>query len=91
MCKIIEELLKDNEFMSALRYGEPLSESEVTYLKSRSFKISDNFDEYIRELYEIDFDGKRFWLQHLKSDGKWWIFGSVCNTEQFLTLQKYYY
>lgn len=84
----MKDLKKDPEFTSAIRYGNPLTENYINRIKDNGTIISDNFDEFIQELVEFECSGKKFWMQHLKSTGEWWIFSTIHNCELFRNLFK---
>ena len=77
-------LVKDSEFMSALRYGDPISENVVNNLKKFITPTITNFDEYVDEIwdfkYHLDKDEPiRMIVQHLRKPDIYMTFTSIKN------------
>ena len=77
-------LVKDSEFMSALRYGDPISENVVNNLKKFITPTITDFDEYVDEIwdfkYHLDKDEPiRMIVQHLRKPDIYMTFASIEN------------
>ena len=77
-------LVKDSEFMSALRYGDPISEKVVNNLKKFITPTITDFDEYVDEIwdfkYHLDKDEPiRMIVQHLRKPDIYMTFASIEN------------
>ena len=77
-------LIKDSEFMSALRYGDPISEKVVINLKKFITPTITDFDEYVDEIwdfkYHLDKDEPvRMIVQHLRKPDIYMTFTSIKN------------
>ena len=64
-------LVKDSEFMSALRYGDPISENVVNNLKKFITPTITDFDEYVDEIWDFKYhldkrEPVRTIVQHLR-------------------------
>lgn len=78
------DLVKDTEFMTALRYGAPLSEELINNLKRFITPTVTNFDEYVDEIWDFQYQieiGKpvRMIVQHLRNPDVYMTFTSVDN------------
>ena len=77
-------LVKDSEFMSALRYGDPISDNVVNNLKKFITPTITDFDEYVDEIwdfkYHLDKDEPvRMIVQHLRKPDIYMTFTSIKN------------
>ena len=78
------DLVKDTEFMTALRYGTPLSEELINKLKRFILPTIRDFDEYVDEIWDFQYQieiGKpvRMIVQHLRNPDVYMTFSSVDN------------
>ena len=78
------DLVKDTEFMTALRFGAPLSEELINTLKRFILPTVIDFDEYVDEIWDFQYQieiGKsvRMIVQHLRNPDVYMIFTSVDN------------
>lgn len=78
------DLVKDTEFMTALRYGAPLSEELINNLKRFILPTVRDFDEYVNEIWDFQYQieiGKsvRMIVQHLRNPDVYITFASVDN------------
>ena len=78
------DLVKDTEFMTALRYGDPLSEELINKLKRFILPTVRDFDEYVDEIWDFQYQieiGKpaRMIVQHLRNPDVYMTFTSVDN------------
>ena len=78
------DLVKDTEFMTALRYGHPLSKELINKLKRYILPTIRDFDEYVDEIWDFKYQieiGKpvRMIIQHLRNPDVYMTFSSVDN------------
>ena len=78
------DLVKDTEFMTALRYGDPLSEELINKLKKFITPTITDFDESVDEIWDFKYQieiGKpvRMIIQHLRNPDVYMTFSSVDN------------
>ena len=78
------DLVKDTEFMTALRFGDPLSEELINKLKRFILPTIRDFDEYVDEIWDFQYQieiGKsvRMIVQHLRNPDVYMTFSSVDN------------
>ena len=78
------DLVKDTEFMTALRYGDPLSDELINKLKRFILPTVKDFDEYVDEIWDFQYQieiGKpvRMIVQHLRNPDVYMTFTSVDN------------
>ena len=78
------DLVKDTEFMTALRYGAPLSEELINKLKRFILPTVRDFDKYVDEIWDFQYQieiGKpvRMIVQHLRNPDIYMTFSSVDN------------
>ena len=78
------DLVKDTEFMTALRFGAPLSEELINNLKRFILPTVRDFDEYVDEIWDFKYQieiGKpvRMIVQHLRNPDVYMTFSSVDN------------
>lgn len=78
------DLVKDTEFMTALRYGDPLSEELINKLKKFITPTITDFDEYVDEIWDFQYQieiGKsvRMIVQHLRNPDVYITFANVDN------------
>ena len=78
------DLVKDTEFMTALRYGDPLSKELINNLKQFILPTVRDFDEYVDEIWDFQYQieiGKpvRMIVQHLRNPDVYMTFASVDN------------
>ena len=78
------DLVKDTEFMTALRYGTPLSEELINKLKRFILPTIRDFDEYVDEIWDFQYQieiGKsvRMIVQHLRKPDIYMTFASIDN------------
>ena len=78
------DLVKDTEFMTALRFGAPLSEELIDKLKQFVLPTIRDFDEYVDEIWDFQYQieiGKpvRMIVQHLRNPDVYMTFSSVDN------------
>lgn len=77
-------LVKDSEFMSALRYGDPISEKVVNNLKKVITPTITDFDEYVDEIWDFKYhldkgEPVRMIVQHLRKPDIYMTFTSIKN------------
>ena len=77
-------LVKDSEFMSALRYGDPISEKVVNNLKKFITPTITDFDEYVDEIWDFKYhldkgEPIRMIVQHLRKPDIYMTFTSIKN------------
>ena len=77
-------LIKDSEFMSALRYGDPISENVVNNLKKFITPTITDFDEYVDEIWDFKYhldkgEPVRMIVQHLRKPDIYMTFTSIKN------------
>ena len=77
-------LVKDSEFMSALRYGDPISENVVNNLKKFITPTITDFDEYVDEIWDFKYhldkgEPVRMIVQHLRKPDIYMTFTSIKN------------
>ena len=77
-------LIKDSEFMSALRYGDPISEKVVNNLKKFITPTITDFDEYVDEIWDFKYhldkgEPVRMIVQHLRKPDIYMTFTSIKN------------
>lgn len=77
-------LVKDSEFMSALRYGDPISENVVNNLKKFITPTITDFDEYVDEIWDFKYhldkgEPVRMIVQHLRNPDIYMTFTSIKN------------
>ena len=77
-------LVKDSEFMSALRYGDPISENVVNNLKKFITPTITDFDEYVDEIWDFKYhldkgEPIRMIVQHLRKPDIYMTFTSIKN------------
>lgn len=77
-------LVKDSEFMSALRYGDPISEKVVNNLKKFITPTITDFDEYVDEIWDFKYhldkgEPVRMIVQHLRKPDIYMTFTSIKN------------
>lgn len=77
-------LVKNTEFMTALRFGAPLSEELINKLKKFITPTITDFDEYVDEIWDFQYQieiGKpvRMIVQHLRNPDVYMTFASVDN------------
>lgn len=77
-------LVKNTEFMTALRFGDPLSEELINKLKRFILPTVRDFDEYVDEIWDFQYQieiGKpvRMIVQHLRNPDVYITFSSVDN------------
>ena len=77
-------LVKDSEFMSALRYGDPISENVVNNLKKFITPTITDFDEYVDEIWDFKYhtdkgEPVRMIVQHLRKPDTYMTFASIEN------------
>ena len=77
-------LIKDSEFMSALRYGDPISEKVVINLKKFITPTITDFDEYVDEIWDFKYhldkgEPVRMIVQHLRKPDIYMTFTSIKN------------
>ena len=80
----VNTLVKDSEFMSALRYGDPISENVVNNLKKFITPTITDFDEYVDEIWDFKYyldkgEPVRMIIQHLRKPDIYSIFTSIKN------------
>ena len=78
------DLVKDTEFMLALRFGDPLSEKVINNLKKFITPTITDFDEYVDEIWDFKYQleiGKsvRMIVQHLRNPDVYMTFTSIDN------------
>ena len=78
------DLVKDTEFMTALRFGDPLSDELINKLKRFILPTIRDFDEYVDEIWDFQYQieiGKsvRMIVQHLRNPDVYMTFSSVDN------------
>ena len=78
------DLVKDTEFMTAIRYGDPLSEELINKLKKFITPTITDFDEYVDEIWDFQYQieiGKsvRMIVQHLRKPDIYMTFASIDN------------
>ena len=78
------DLVKDTEFMTALRFGDPLSDELINKLKRFILPTIRDFDEYVDEIWDFQYQieiGKsvRMIVQHLRNPDVYMTFASVDN------------
>lgn len=78
------DLVKDTEFMTALRYGDPLSDELINKLKRFILPTIREFDKYVDEIWDFQYQieiGKpvRMIVQHLRNPDVYITFASVDN------------
>ena len=78
------DLVKNTEFMTALRYGDPLSDELINKLKRFILPTVRDFDKYVDEIwdfqYQIEIDKPvRMIVQHLRNPDVYMTFTSVDN------------
>ena len=77
-------LVKDSEFMMALRCGDPLSEKTINNLNRFIIPTITDFDEYVDEIWDFKYHsgiGKpmRMIVQHLRNPDIYMTFASIEN------------
>ena len=77
-------LVKDSEFMSALRYGDPISEKVANNLKKFITPTITDFDEYVDEIWDFKYhldkgEPVRMIVQHLRKSDIYMTFTSIKN------------
>ena len=77
-------LVKDTEFMLALRFGDPLSEKVINNLKKFITPTITDFDEYVDEIWDFEYylnEGEpiRMIVQHLRKPDMYITFASIEN------------
>ena len=77
-------LVKDSEFMMALRYGDPLSEKVINNLKKFITPTIADFDEYVDEIWDFEYQPGignpiRMIVQHLRKPDVYMTFASIDN------------
>ena len=82
--EMANDLVKDTEFMTALRFGAPLSEELINNLKRFILPTVRDFDEYVDEIWDFKYQieiGKpvRMIVQHLRNPDVYMTFSSVDN------------
>ena len=82
--KISNNLVTDSEFMTALRYGDPLSKNVVNNLKKFITPTVTDFDEYVDEIWDFDYqldigEPIRMIVQHLRKSNIYMTFSSIEN------------
>ena len=80
----VNTLVKDSEFMSALRYGDPISEKVVNNLKKFITPTITDFDEYVDEIWDFKYyldkgEPVRMIVQHLRKSDIYMTFASIKN------------
>ena len=80
----VNTLVKDSEFMSALRYGDPISENVVNNLKKFITPTITDFDEYVDEIWDFKYyldkgEPVRMIVQHLRKPDIYMTFTSIKN------------
>ena len=76
------DLVKDTEFMTALRFGAPLSEELINKLKRFILPTVRDFDEYVDEIWDFQYQidkPVRMIVQHLRNPDVYMTFSSVDN------------
>ena len=78
------DLVKDTEFMTALRYGAPLSEELINKLKRFILPTVRDFDEYVDEIWDFKYqpgidEPCRMIVQHLRKPDIYMTFASIDN------------
>ena len=77
-------LVKDSEFIMALRHGDPLSENVINNLKKFITPTIVNFDEYVDEIWDFEYQPGignpiRMFVQHLRKPDVYMTFASIDN------------
>ena len=77
-------LVKDTEFMLALRFGDPLSEKVINNLKKFITPTVRDFDEYVDEIWDFQYqpgidEPCRMIVQHLRKPDTYMTFASIDN------------
>ena len=77
-------LVKDTEFMLALRFGDPLSEKVINNLKKFITPTITDFDEYVDEIWDFKYqpgidEPCRMIVQHLRKPDIYMTFASIDN------------
>ena len=77
-------LVKDTEFMLALRFGDPLSEKVINNLKKFITPTITDFDEYVDEIWDFQYQPGidkpcRMIVQHLRKPDTYMTFASIDN------------
>ena len=80
----VNDLVKNTEFMTALRYGDPLSKELINKLKSYILPTIRDCDEYVDEIWDFQYQieiGKpvRMIVQHLRNPDVYITFAGVDN------------
>ena len=77
-------LVKDTEFMLALRFGDPLSEDVINNLKKFITPTITDFDEYVDGIWDFKYqpgidEPCRMIVQHLRKPDTYMTFASIDN------------